>query len=94
LSINTVNYPTPVTVNGYSCKNCTDVDNAKKHVDPQHPKSGPYGINAKNDPSIQRQTSVIFSGALSELAGGDARNRSGTTTPLRYQAGNQLNLSI
>ena len=87
-------YKTPVYVNGFECKNCTDVDNAKKHVDPQHPKSGPYGINAKNDPSMQRQTSVIFSGALSELAGGDTRNRSGTTTPSRYQAGNQLNLSV
>jgi hypothetical protein len=42
-------YPTPVTVNGFSCKNCTDVDLAKKHIDPAHPKDGPFGINA--DPS-------------------------------------------
>ena len=40
-------YPQPVTVNGFSCKNCTDVDYAKKHIDPAHPKDGPYGINAK-----------------------------------------------
>jgi len=39
-------YPQPVTVNGFSCKNCTDVDYAKKHVDPAHPKDGPYGVNA------------------------------------------------
>jgi len=58
-------YKTPVYVNGFACKNCTDVDNAKKHIDPQHPKSGPYGINAETDPSAQRQSSVIFSGALS-----------------------------
>ncbi len=44
-------YSTPVTVNGFSCRNCTDVDYAKKHIDPAHPKSGPYGINAKDDPS-------------------------------------------
>ena len=41
----TVNYPTPVQVNGYTCRNCTDVDYAKKHIDPQHPKDGPFGIN-------------------------------------------------
>lgn len=46
----TVNYPTPVVVNGYSCKNCTDVDLAKKHIDPAHPKDGPYGIDAKDQP--------------------------------------------
>ncbi len=41
-------YPQPVTVNGFSCKNCTEVDEAKKHIDPAHPKDGPYGINAKD----------------------------------------------
>jgi hypothetical protein len=45
----TVNYPTPILVNGYRCKNCTDVDNAKKHIDPQHPKDGPYGINKSDN---------------------------------------------
>jgi hypothetical protein len=41
-------YPQPVTVNGFSCKNCTDVDYANKHIDPAHPKDGPYGVNAKD----------------------------------------------
>lgn len=54
------NYPTPVMVNGYSCKNCTDVDYAKKHIDPAHPKSGPYNIDAKTDPT--RTLSNIISG--------------------------------
>ena len=43
-------YSQPVTVNGFSCKNCTDVDYAKKHIDPAHPKDGPYGVNAKDKP--------------------------------------------
>ncbi len=47
------NYPTPVQVNGFSCRNCTDVGYAKKHIDPAHPKSGPYDINAVTDPSRQ-----------------------------------------
>ena len=44
-------YPHPVNVNGFSCKNCTDVDYAKKHIDPAHPKSGPYNVTAASDPS-------------------------------------------
>jgi hypothetical protein len=41
-------YAHPVTVNGFSCKNCTDVDYAKKHIDPARPKDGPYGLDAKD----------------------------------------------
>jgi hypothetical protein len=51
-------YSTPVIVNGFRCKNCTDVDYAKKHIDPAHPKSGPYGINAKDDPTVQQTAPV------------------------------------
>ena len=47
-------YSTPVIVNGFHCKNCTDVDYARKHIDPAHPKSGPYGINAKDDPTVKQ----------------------------------------
>jgi len=66
LSINTVNYPTPVTVNGYSCKNCTDVDNAKRNIDPSHPKDGPFGVN-KVDKS-GATPAVTFGGALAHVA--------------------------
>ena|SRR5476649_1453099 len=64
-----INYPTPVLVNGFLCKDCTDVDYAKKHIDPAHPKSGPYGIDAKDDPSIKNapSPSVTFGGNLSGL---------------------------
>ena len=63
------NYPTPVTVNGFVCKNCTDVDYAKKHIDPAHPKSGPYGIDAKDDPTVKNAppSVVTFGGNLSRL---------------------------
>ncbi len=47
-----VNSPHPVQVNGFMCKNCTEVDYAKKHIDPAHPKSGPYGITADSDPTV------------------------------------------
>ena len=69
------NYSQAVSVNGYQCWNCTDVANAKKHVDPQHPKAGPYGIDAANDPSLRNkaQAAVVFGGALSGLQETSAR---------------------
>jgi hypothetical protein len=42
-------------VNGYVCHNCTDVANAKKGVDPAHPKDGPNGVDA---PDSQKATSL------------------------------------
>jgi hypothetical protein len=30
-------------VNGYVCRDCTDVARAQKGVDPARPKDGPYG---------------------------------------------------
>jgi hypothetical protein len=62
------NYPAPVQVNGFSCKNCTDIGYAKKHIDPAHPKSGPYGIDAASDPSQTNKPSVRFGGALSGVS--------------------------
>ncbi len=38
-------YPAPVYVNGYSCRNCTDVGRAEKHIDPANPAAGPFGVN-------------------------------------------------
>ena|SRR5882724_1829132 len=63
------NYPAPVTVNGFLCRNCTDVDYAKKHIDPAHPKSGSFGINAKDDPTVKDAplSAVIFGGNLVSL---------------------------
>lgn len=71
----TVNYPSPVMVNGYSCRNCTEVDEAKKHVDPAHPQDGPFGVNAKtqppspNDPhqKADHGAAVTFGGVLAGL---------------------------
>ncbi len=63
-----VDYPSPVWVNGYQCRNCSDVDLAKKHIDPAHPKSGPFNIDAKSDPSRQLQRSVTYGGQLAGTA--------------------------
>lgn len=64
-----VDYPSPVTVNGFSCKNCTEVDEAKKHIDPAHPKDGPYGIAAAGhkDP-LRPVPAITFGGVLAGLS--------------------------
>lgn len=46
-----VNYPSPVNVNGYSCWNCSEVSLAKRNIDPKHPQSGPNNSTAATDPS-------------------------------------------
>ena len=66
MSIGSANYSQPVYVNGLICRNCTYVDNAKKHIDPAHPKSGPYGINAATDPTNPKSF-VQFGGSLAGI---------------------------
>ena len=82
------NYPAPVTVNGFLCRNCTDVDYAKKHIDPQHPRSGPYNIDAKDDPT--QPPAVRFGGRLSAL--NDARPSGDAAAP--DAPGANLDLSV
>ena len=74
-------YPNPVTVNGYSCRNCTDVDYAKKHIDPAHPKDGPYGIDAQagRNPA---SPAVTFGGSLVGLNTADGAAPPARARPL------------
>jgi hypothetical protein len=64
MSIGSASYAQPVQVNGFTCRNCTDVDNAKKHIDPAHPRSGPYGLDAATDPTNPKSF-IQFGGGLS-----------------------------
>ena len=75
------------TVNGFVCRDCTDVDYAKKHIDPAKPKDGPYGVNApdKADAAakaggrpVSRERAVTFGGVLAALGTVD---RTGAATP-------------
>ena len=85
------NYASPITVNGFVCKNCTDVDFAKKHIDPAHPKDGPYGVDAKDkvkpagDP---RSPTITFGGQLAETAAAVPSARPAPAT------GTRLDLSV
>ena len=75
----TVNYPSPVTVNGYACKNCTDVDYAKKNIDPARPTEGPYGVNAKPKPPSIDKPAVTFGGVLTNILQTSSDNASPST---------------
>jgi hypothetical protein len=65
-------------VNGYVCKNCTDVAYAKKGIDPAHPKDGPNGVDAKDKPGKPGKPdakgdhgpAVTFGGALAQAFNG------------------------
>ena len=47
-------YPAPVIVNGYSCRNCTDVSRAEHNIDPANPLGDPFGVNdGKNGAKAQ-----------------------------------------
>ncbi len=51
MAIQGTTYAAPVQVNGYTCRDCTDVGLAQKNIDPRHPKSGPDNADAVSDPS-------------------------------------------
>jgi hypothetical protein len=55
-------------INGYPCKNCTDVDYAKKNIDPAHPKDGPFGVdNPQKVAKAAHDKAVKFGGSLAGL---------------------------
>jgi hypothetical protein len=60
-------------VNGFVCQNCTDVDYAKKGIDPAHPKQGPASAQSPKDDAKASGTvtsnAVTFGGSLSKLNG-------------------------
>ncbi len=41
------NYPVPVTINGFACRNCAEASLAERHIDPAHPEKGRFGIGDK-----------------------------------------------
>ncbi|CAN1539413.1 hypothetical protein MCEMIH15_01694 [Caulobacteraceae bacterium] len=51
-------------VNGYMCRDCTDVSYAKKNINPAHPKDGPQ---TSEQPSKTNPASVQWGGAFAEL---------------------------
>ena len=78
-------------VNGYVCNNCTDVERAKKGVDPARPKDDPKGPDAAQKPedaqASERAPAVTFGG---ELAGAQGVEN---VRPTAYVPGSTLSLT-
>jgi hypothetical protein len=64
-------------VKGYPCRDCTDVDLAKKRIDPAHPKDGPDGVDApaRKAAREEREKSVQALGAIPLEASGPVGTR-------------------
>jgi len=55
-------YPRPINVNGYVCRNCDDVSKAKKFIDPAAPKGGELTPAANEFAG----SAVVFGGTLTD----------------------------
>lgn len=67
MAIDTVIYPTPIRVHGFSCKNCSEADMSAKNIDPAHPRSGPNNVDAASDPT-RNATDPIKVAAAKKMA--------------------------
>lgn len=67
------NYPIPITVNGFSCRNCTDVSLAQKNIDPSHPADGPFRANADKT-QLKSEARTVFDREKIEATIAAARN--------------------
>ena len=74
-------------VNGYVCRNCSDVSLAKRNVDPAHPKAGPDRVEAVKP--VSPTPAVVFEGQLGETA----RARPPTPTQAPYRPGSTVSVS-
>jgi len=74
MSIST-DYPRPINVNGYVCRNCDDVSDARKFIDPAAPKGAAAAPAELND-------AVSFGGNLAGRPQRDNAGRSDLVRPL------------
>ncbi|MGV8830994.1 MAG: hypothetical protein ACOH2N_03385 [Devosia sp.] len=70
-------YPRPINVNGYVCRNCDDVSDAKKFIDPAAPK-GAAAVPADQDKA------VTFGGNLAVQKVGDSANANTNRPPRQW----------
>ena len=88
-------------VNGYPCKNCTDVEYAKKNIDPAHPKDGPNGANkadqakaSQESRPAERGPAVTFGGQLQAPQQTQAPNGVEAVRPSSYVPGSSITLKV
>ena len=86
-------------VNGYVCHNCTDVENAKKGIDPAHPKKDSAAQSPAKTAATANNPAVILGGALAKAAAPNAAPSISANTPVPALAnaakpGAALNLTV
>ena len=62
-------------VNGYVCTNCTDVANAKRGVDPAHPKDPPPEVAKAREAKSGHGPAVTLAGAFAGISGSGSATR-------------------
>lgn len=87
-------YTRPVYVNGYQCWNCTQVDEAKKGVDPADPKAGmvgpDVGVPLSAKAASGQDPAVSYGGTLS----GAQASAAATKPPIGAGGGSALDLTV
>jgi hypothetical protein len=86
-------------VNGFVCMDCTDVDHAKKFVDPAHPNRAATASSeprkaaeeASSPTDNLTQDAVSFGGSLSRLNALDVKK---STDPKPRLAGSRLDILV
>lgn len=69
-------YPRPIVVNGYQCRNCDDVSDAKRNIDPATSKLGTAEAPT-GDTTGFSANGFVFGGTLAERGpAGDPRPES------------------
>ena len=90
-------------VNGYSCFNCTDVELAKKGINPAKPQADPRSLNYNPDlPGAKRSgfddNAVTFGGALKALTDAQSSGQDGSglggSDAREKRPGSSLNISV
>jgi hypothetical protein len=69
-------------VNGYPCRDCTDVAYAKKNIDPAHPKDPPKDFAFAQGSNFPAKA-VEFGGALASLNVASSASSQSTSEPLQ-----------
>lgn len=75
-------YSSPVTVNGFVCRNCSDVDRAKRHIDPADPAAGPFGVNGSHKPGKAAAAANHFAAEARDAERLEALYRERRTAPV------------
>lgn len=75
-------YSSPVTVNGFVCRNCSDVDRAKRQIDPADPAAGPFGVNGSHKPGKATGPANHFSAEARNAERLEALYRERRTAPV------------